>query len=167
MRIAKDSARLPNTSWIGRIAGTAALAVALATAASPAAALAKKKHQATNTFAGNGVVDSIGAPAAACGATFSSCCTISSGGMYTMSADISTAITSGTCVSISTSAVTINMAGFTINDTKSGNTATGISMTGTTNDYLEGANGTVTGFATGVSVNPVVHSVPAMHTLIA
>jgi hypothetical protein len=155
MEILENSARLPKTSWIGRVAGMAALAVAIAIAASPAAALAKKHKAADDSAAGTGVVDSAEAPAATCGATFSSCCTITSSGMYTMSADISTTITTGSCVGVSASNVTINMAGFTINDTATNpGTAVGVSMTGNSSDYLEGANGTISGFATGVSVNP-------------
>lgn len=155
MTISKGSARLSRTSWIGRVAGTVALAVAFAIAASPAAALAKKKKAADDGAAGTGVIDSAEAPAAACGSTFSSCCTIASAGMYTMSANISTNITTGICVSATASSVTINMAGFTINDTATNpGSAVGISLTGNSSDYLEGSNGTVSGFATGISVNP-------------
>ena len=65
------------TFRIAGAVGIAALVVALGVGASPAAALAKKhKAAADDGVAGTGVVDSAAAPAAACGTTFSTCCTI-------------------------------------------------------------------------------------------
>lgn len=162
MKISMDSARRSKTSWIGRLAGTVALAMAFAIAATPAAALAKKKKASDDSGNASGVA----APDAACGATFSVCCTITSSGLFTMSANISTAITSGTCVSISgADNVTVNMAGFTINDTASANTATGIGISSSSgsinNIFIEGTNGNVTGFGTGISANPGTSSFDA------
>jgi hypothetical protein len=155
------------TFRIAGAVGIAALVVALGVGASPAAALAKKhKAAADDGVAGTGVVDSAAAPAAACGTTFSTCCTITASGVYTLSASFTANSGTGTCVAIgnaggSITNVVVNLAGFTITQATANNgKGTGIGITGASgfnadsqNVYLEGLNGGVSAFATGVSVS--------------
>jgi len=163
------SERVSTIVKVTRISAALSLAVtllALAIAISPTAALAKKKHK-TNAFAGNGVVDAAAAPDAACGATFSACCTITASGVYTLSASFTATSGTGTCVAIGNGSrditnVVVNLAGFTITQA-TGNTGTGTgiringpsggSNSNSTGVFLEGLNGGVTGFATGVSAS--------------
>ena len=160
------------TFRIAGAVGIAALVVALGVGASPAAALAKKhKAAADDRVAGTGVVDSAAAPDAACGTTFSTCCTITASGVYTLSASFTANSGTGTCVAIgnaggSITNVVVNLAGFTITQATANNgKGTGIGITGASgfntdsqNVYLEGLNGGVSGFATGVSVSLVVRN---------
>ncbi|MGB6554124.1 MAG: hypothetical protein WBE78_11575 [Candidatus Binataceae bacterium] len=157
--------RVAKASRISAAAGIAAIVLAFAIGATPTAALAKK-HKTATEGAASGAVDAAAAPAAACGATFATCCTITASGTYTMSASFTANSGTGTCVAIgnaggSITNVVVNLDGFTITQaTANKGTGTGIGITGASGFnsdsqgvFLEGLNGSVGGFATGVSVS--------------
>jgi hypothetical protein len=168
--VSKGMTKLISATRITGLA-LAGVTVALALAATPGAALAKR-HRAANYGAGTGSANSlaapIGIPAAACGSSFATCCTITASGVYTMSASFTATSGTGTCIAIGNGSaditnVVVNLGGFTITQS-AGNTGkgTGIGVSGpssggfngnSTGVFIEGLNGGVSGFATGVSAN--------------
>lgn len=123
----------------------------------PSAASARRHHRAkVNDRAGNGRVSPVASPnATACSNPITACgCTISAGGLYTLGNALTQTV-SGDCIDVTGSNLTIDMAGFDI--TASGaalGNGTGIFFeTGTSQEILEGGNGTISGFANGVEAS--------------